>query len=155
MVKSLLLAAVLAIVPLAPALAAEDPETGLDDTEVQARPAMPSAEQLKAMQNMHVTGTESSLSGTGVKDIGEAMRLIRIGQSLKAHKPVASADIQFLRAYLKKMNMGDPNSAGTLQKLDQVLEKLEQRTTAPSEEDQLMKEMGDGADMDDLPKMDQ
>lgn len=155
MVKSLLLAALLASAPCTAALAAEDPETGLDDSDVQARPAMPSAEQLKAMQNMHVTGTESSLSGTGVKDIGEAMRLIRIGQSLKAHKPVAPADIQFLRAYLKKMNMGDPNAAGTMQKLDQLLEKLEQRTSAPTEEDQMMKELGDGADMDDLPKMDQ
>jgi hypothetical protein len=153
MVKTLLLAAVLAIAPLTPALAAVDPETGLDDDAVQT-PAMPSAEQLKQLQNMKVTGAEKSLQGTGVSDIGSAMRLIKIGQALKARKPIASEDIQFLRTYLKKMGMGDPSQAATMQKLDQVLEKLEKRIGAPSEEDQMMKDMADGADMDDLPKLD-
>src|SRR4051812_20741545 len=128
MIHRLLLTLALAIAPLSPAFAAVDPETGLDEEDMgtQAPTGLPDAAQLK---DMKPDGQGLQLSGTGLNDIGSAMRLIKIGNALKARKPVATEDLQFLRAYLKKMNMGDPNAAGTLQKLDQVLEKLQNRTT--------------------------
>lgn len=146
MFPRLLLAGMLALAPLAPALAHEDAE----DLGVEAPPRlqMPSAEQLK--------GLKMAPSG-GIGDVASAMKLIAIGQALKAKKPVSAADIQFLRTYLKQMGAGDPgnSSAAQLQKLDQVLDQLQRRQTNPTEMDEMMKELADGADMNDLPKFDE
>ena len=145
MIARLLLAGALALAPVAPAFATED-EDGLG---ADAPPAvqMPSAEQLK--------GLKIAPSG-GIGDMASAMKLIRIGQALKAKQPVSAADIQFLRTYLKQMGAGDPgsSSAAQLQKLDQVLDQLQRRQTNPTEMDEMMKDFADGADMDDLPKLD-
>src|SRR4051812_23747795 len=100
MFHRLLLTLALAIAPMSPAFAAVDPETGLDEEDLgtQAPAGMPDAAQLK---DLKPSGEGLALSGTGLTDVGSAMRLIKIGNALKARKPVAAEDVQFLRAYLK------------------------------------------------------
>lgn len=150
MLKPLVLAMMLALVPLSPALAAED-DYGLGE-DAPPTMKMPSEAELKGLK---VT-PGASLGASGLGDMAQAMRLIKIGQALKARKPVSPEDINFLRTTLKKMGKGDPGNSATvqMQKLDQVLEQLQRRTEAPNEMDEMMKDFADGADMDDLPKLD-
>lgn len=146
MLKPLVLSALLVLTPLTPALASED-DMGLGADAPPAGMQLPSEAQLR---NLQLTP-----SG-GLGDMAQAMKLIKIGQALKARKPVSAEDIAFLRATLQKMGAGDPGggTAAQLQKLDQVLGQLQRRNEAPGEIDEMMKELADGADMDDLPKLD-
>jgi hypothetical protein len=150
MLKPLLLAVMLVLAPMSPAVAAED-DYGLGE---DAPPTMklPSEAELKGLK---VT-PGASLGASGLGDMAQAMRLIKIGQALKARKPVSAEDITYLRTTLKKMGKGDPgnSTAAQMQKLDQVLDQLQRRTEAPNEMDEMMKDFADGADMDDMPKLD-
>jgi hypothetical protein len=149
MLRPLVLASLLILAPVAPAIAQED-DLGLGD---DAPPSMGvDAQQLK---NLDLKGMSLKPSGGGITDLASAMKLIAIGKALKAGKKVSPEDIQFLRSYLKKSGGdGGGSHAAMMQKLDQVLDQLQRRTTNPTEEDELMRELGEGADMDDLPKLD-
>lgn len=150
MLKPLLLAVMLAIAPLSPALAAEDDHGLGEDAPPSVK--LPTEAELKGLK----MSPGASLGASGLGDITQAMRLIKIGQALKARKPVSAEDIAYLRTTLKKMGKGDPgnSTAAQMQKLDQVLDQLQRRTEAPTEMDEMMKDFADGADMDDLPKLD-
>lgn len=144
MYHRLLLTSVLLLAATAPAMAQED-DYGLGE-DAPPRIQMPDTSQFKNM--------DIKPSGLGITDMASAMKLIKIGQALKARKPVSAADMTFVRNYLKKMGASGGSNAEMMQKLDQVLDQLQQRQANPTEMDELMREMGDGADMDDLPSLD-
>jgi hypothetical protein len=142
-----LLALAIALLPVAPAFAADDDDGGYVDEAPVQTPAMPNLDQLKNVD----TSKLGVSGGLGGMDMGQAIRLVRIGQALKAKKPVSPEDIAFLRQALQKMGAADSTHASSMQQLDKLLEKLQARTAAPTEEDEMMRDFADGADMDDIP----
>lgn len=145
MFQRLLLASLLVLAPVAPVLAADEDEIGQD---VEAPPSfkMPDTSQLKG-------GLELKPSGAGITDMASTLRLLKIAKALKAKQKVSPEDMQFVRATLKKMGSAGGSSAESLMQLDQALEQLQRRSEHPTESDQMMRDLADGADMDDLPKL--
>lgn len=143
MLHRLLLTGVLLVAATAPAIANED-DLGLGE-DAPPRMQMPDTSNLKNL--------DLKPSGLGITDMASAMKLIKIGQALKARKKVSPEDMTFVRNYLKKMGAGGGTNADMMLKLDQVLEQLQQRQSNPTETDELMRELGEGADMDDLPSL--
>ena len=142
MIKRTLLVGLLALAPLAPALAMEE------EPDLRLPAGLPT-------DLSQVQGLPMAPSGLGTADMGSVMRLVRIGQSLKGRAPVAPDDLRFVRDFLKRSGagLGDGSNAAMMQKLDQVLTQLQQRMANPTEDDALMRELADGADMTDLPSL--